>query len=118
MCSTAGFLSVVFPLSAPLSLWLFTHFTLGQTVTVLNGPVLAEDKDIGANAVVKYRLLGDRMNFFTVDADTGNIASPLQMEISLQQQCSHFFVSDCPLRCDTCASGGHVGPRGLSRASS
>lgn len=86
---------------------------------MLNGPVLAEDKDIGSNAVVKYRLLGDRMNFFTVDTETGNSASPLQMEGSLQQRCSHFFfVSDCSLRCDTCASGGHVGPRGLSRASS
>lgn len=58
---------------------------------MLNGPVLAEDKDIGANAVVKYRLLGDRMNFFTVDAETGNTASRLQMERSLQQRCRRFF---------------------------
>ncbi|XP_026165849.1 cadherin-23 [Mastacembelus armatus] len=45
----------------------------GTTVTVLNGPVLAEDKDIGANAVVKYRLLGPRVDLFTVDANTGVI---------------------------------------------
>ncbi|XP_039477829.1 cadherin-23 [Oreochromis aureus] len=45
----------------------------GTTVTVLNGPVLAEDKDIGRNAVVKYRLLGPRVDLFTVDADTGVI---------------------------------------------
>uniref|UniRef100_A0A3Q0R7E9 Cadherin-related 23 n=1 Tax=Amphilophus citrinellus TaxID=61819 RepID=A0A3Q0R7E9_AMPCI len=45
----------------------------GSTVTVLNGPVLAEDKDIGRNAVVKYRLLGPRVDLFTVDADTGVI---------------------------------------------
>nr|XP_020454554.1 cadherin-23 isoform X2 [Monopterus albus] len=45
----------------------------GSTVTVLNGPVLAEDKDIGPNAVVKYRLLGPRVDLFTVDADTGVI---------------------------------------------
>lgn len=44
---------------------------LGSTVTVLNGPVLAEDKDIGPNAVVKYRLLGARVDLFTVDANTG-----------------------------------------------
>lgn len=60
---------------------------------MLNGPILAEDKDIGANAVVKYRLLGDRMNFFTVDAETGNIASRLQMERSLQQRRNLFFLS-------------------------
>lgn len=48
---------------------------LGSTVTVLNGPVLAEDKDIGPNAVVKYRLLGARVDLFTVDADTGNLTS-------------------------------------------
>uniref|UniRef100_A0A7N6BHQ7 Cadherin-23 n=1 Tax=Anabas testudineus TaxID=64144 RepID=A0A7N6BHQ7_ANATE len=45
----------------------------GTTVTVLNGPVLAEDKDIGPNAVVKYRLLGPREDLFTVDANTGEI---------------------------------------------
>ena len=38
---------------------------------MLNGPVLAEDKDTGPNAVVKYRLLGARVDLFTVDADTG-----------------------------------------------
>lgn len=43
---------------------------------MLNGPVLAVDKDVGANAAVKYRLLGDRMNFFTVDSETGNAAPP------------------------------------------
>uniref|UniRef100_A0A3Q2QWK0 Cadherin-23 n=1 Tax=Fundulus heteroclitus TaxID=8078 RepID=A0A3Q2QWK0_FUNHE len=43
----------------------------GSTVTVLNGPVLAEDKDIGPNAVVKYRLLGPRVDLFTVDSGTG-----------------------------------------------
>uniref|UniRef100_A0A3Q3WPX5 Cadherin-23 n=1 Tax=Mola mola TaxID=94237 RepID=A0A3Q3WPX5_MOLML len=45
----------------------------GTSVTVLNGPVLAQDKDIGANTVVKYRLLGDRMDLFTVEANTGVI---------------------------------------------
>ncbi|XP_056292165.1 cadherin-23 [Pseudoliparis swirei] len=43
----------------------------GAPVTVLNGPVLAEDKDIGPNAVVKYRLLGARGDLFTVEAYTG-----------------------------------------------
>ncbi|XP_075331797.1 cadherin-23 isoform X2 [Odontesthes bonariensis] len=45
----------------------------GSTVTVLNGPVLAEDKDIGPNSVVKYRLLGTRVDLFTVDSETGVI---------------------------------------------
>ncbi|XP_053189417.1 cadherin-23 isoform X2 [Scomber japonicus] len=45
----------------------------GTTVAVLNGPVLAEDKDIGPNAVVKYRLLGARVDLFHVDANTGVI---------------------------------------------
>ncbi|XP_031655229.1 cadherin-23 [Oncorhynchus kisutch] len=43
----------------------------GTNLTVLNGPVLAEDKDIGPNAVVRYRLLGTRLDLFTVDSDTG-----------------------------------------------
>ncbi|XP_019902910.3 cadherin-23 isoform X4 [Esox lucius] len=43
----------------------------GSSVTVVNGPVLAEDKDIGANAVVRYRLLGTRLDLFTVDSATG-----------------------------------------------
>uniref|UniRef100_A0A8C8FMF7 Cadherin domain-containing protein n=1 Tax=Oncorhynchus tshawytscha TaxID=74940 RepID=A0A8C8FMF7_ONCTS len=43
----------------------------GTKLTVLNGPVLAEDKDIGPNAVVRYRLLGTRLDLFTVDSDTG-----------------------------------------------
>ncbi|XP_057704908.1 cadherin-23 isoform X1 [Corythoichthys intestinalis] len=46
----------------------------GSNVTVLNGPILAVDKDIGANAVVKYRLLGARVDLFTVDAKTGVIS--------------------------------------------
>ncbi|XP_028278698.1 cadherin-23 [Parambassis ranga] len=45
----------------------------GSTVTVLNGPVLAEDRDIGPNAVVRYRLLGARVDLFTVDTNTGVI---------------------------------------------
>uniref|UniRef100_A0A4W5Q4X2 Cadherin-23 n=1 Tax=Hucho hucho TaxID=62062 RepID=A0A4W5Q4X2_9TELE len=43
----------------------------GTNLTLLNGPVLAEDKDIGPNAVVRYRLLGTRLDLFTVDSDTG-----------------------------------------------
>lgn len=46
---------------------------LGSTVVVLNGPVLAEDKDIGPNAVVKYNLLGARVDLFTVERYSGNI---------------------------------------------
>ena len=42
-------------------------------MTVLNGPVLAEDRDIGPNAVVKYLMLGSRLDLFTVDARTGLI---------------------------------------------
>lgn len=45
--------------------------SIGNTVTMLNGPVLAKDNDIGPNAVVKYQLLGARMDLFTVDANTG-----------------------------------------------
>lgn len=48
---------------------------------MLNGPVLAEDKDIGPNAVVKYRLLGPRVDLFTVDADTGNITCPQRADM-------------------------------------
>lgn len=54
---------------------------------MLNGPVLAEDKDIGPNAVVKYRLLGARMDLFTVDANTGNIVPVKHRERSLKQNC-------------------------------
>ncbi|KAF7666879.1 hypothetical protein LDENG_00090080 [Lucifuga dentata] len=48
----------------------------GSTVTVLNGPILALDKDIGPNAVVKYHLLGARVDLFTVNASTGLIYVP------------------------------------------
>lgn len=43
----------------------------GTTVVILNGPVLAEDRDIGENAVVRYRLLGPRVDLFSVDPLTG-----------------------------------------------
>ncbi|KAG9344450.1 hypothetical protein JZ751_011120 [Albula glossodonta] len=43
----------------------------GSEVTLLNGPVLAEDRDIGPNAVVRYRLMGSRLDLFTVDSVTG-----------------------------------------------
>lgn len=53
---------------------------------MLNGPVLAKDKDIGPNAVVKYHLLGARMDLFTVDVDTGNIVTPQQIERTLKEK--------------------------------
>ncbi|KAJ8359792.1 hypothetical protein SKAU_G00163170 [Synaphobranchus kaupii] len=43
----------------------------GKEVSLLNGPVLAVDRDIGPNAVVRYRLLGPRRDLFTVDSVTG-----------------------------------------------
>lgn len=81
--------------------------SLGSTVTVLNGPVLAEDKDIGPNAVVKYRLLGARVDLFTVDANTGNIMTLQQADV--EKNSANVNVSVFPLRRDTCASGGEVG---------
>ena len=89
---------------------------LGSTVTVLNGPVLAQDKDIGPNAVMKYLLLGARVDLFTVDANTGNILTP--QEAHTEESCSAAGnVSVSASRSDSCASGGQVGPRGLSGAS-
>ncbi|XP_028324077.1 cadherin-23 isoform X1 [Gouania willdenowi] len=46
----------------------------GSNVTILNGPILAVDKDIGRNALVKYRLLGARVDLFTVNANTGAVS--------------------------------------------
>ncbi|KAE8591215.1 hypothetical protein XENTR_v10018345 [Xenopus tropicalis] len=43
----------------------------GTPITVLNGPVLALDNDIGSNAVVSYRLLGAQINLFTINNSTG-----------------------------------------------
>ncbi|XP_061083448.1 cadherin-23 [Conger conger] len=43
----------------------------GTEVTLENGPVRAVDKDIGPNAVVRYRVLGPRMDLFTVGSVTG-----------------------------------------------
>ncbi|XP_069045127.1 cadherin-23 [Lepisosteus oculatus] len=45
----------------------------GSVVSILNGPVLAVDKDVGVNAVVTYRLLGQRLDLFTVDSSTGAV---------------------------------------------
>lgn len=84
---------LTFQVSTPPSSWLFPLFIPGQTVTVLNGPVLAVDKDVGANAVVKYRLLGDRMNFFTVDSETGNAAPPAASGQQFTAVMQSFFYS-------------------------
>lgn len=48
------------------------HHT-GTSVLILNGPVLATDRDIGPNAVVKYGLVGPRMGLFTINPTTGKI---------------------------------------------
>ncbi|XP_051779861.1 cadherin-23 isoform X1 [Erpetoichthys calabaricus] len=46
----------------------------GTSVAVLNGPILAVDNDVGPNAVVTYRLLGSRVDLFTVDNQTGVVS--------------------------------------------
>ncbi|KAM4702929.1 cadherin-23 [Rhinophrynus dorsalis] len=46
----------------------------GTPITVLNGPVLALDNDLGPNAVVSYRLLGSKMDLFTINNSTGVVA--------------------------------------------
>ncbi|XP_053548000.1 cadherin-23 [Bombina bombina] len=43
----------------------------GTTITVLNGPILALDNDLGPNAVVSYRLLGTQADLFTIINTTG-----------------------------------------------
>lgn len=78
---------------------------------MLNGPVLAEDKDIGPNAVVKYRLLGARVDLFIVDAKTGNTFTPQQAHRGKSENCyASINVSVSPSRCYLCATGGKVGP--------
>ncbi|XP_062319241.1 cadherin-23 isoform X1 [Osmerus eperlanus] len=70
----------------------------GSTVTVLNGPVLAEDRDIGPNAVVKYRMLGSRLDLFTVDANTGEVqvrlGARLDREAFLDPRVEFFLVAE------------------------
>ncbi|XP_048863831.1 cadherin-23 isoform X2 [Brienomyrus brachyistius] len=46
----------------------------GSMVSVLNGPVLAQDRDVGPNAVVRYRLMGPRVDLFTADSTTGEVS--------------------------------------------
>ncbi|RXM35810.1 Cadherin-23 [Acipenser ruthenus] len=46
----------------------------GTPVSVLNGPILAHDNDLGPNAVVTYRLLGSRLDLFTVDSRRGVVS--------------------------------------------
>ncbi|KAK1791202.1 hypothetical protein P4O66_013223 [Electrophorus voltai] len=46
----------------------------GTTVLVLNGPVLAVDRDVGPNAVVRYSLLGPRVDLFTINASTAEVS--------------------------------------------
>ncbi|CAH2321279.1 cadherin-23 isoform X2 [Pelobates cultripes] len=43
----------------------------GTALTVLNGPILALDNDLGPNAVVSYRLLGTYVDLFTISNSTG-----------------------------------------------
>uniref|UniRef100_A0A8B9J6P8 Cadherin-23 n=1 Tax=Astyanax mexicanus TaxID=7994 RepID=A0A8B9J6P8_ASTMX len=44
------------------------------TLTILNGPVLAVDRDVGVNAVVKYGLLGSRVDLFTINSTTAVVS--------------------------------------------
>ncbi|XP_067828518.1 cadherin-23-like isoform X2 [Heptranchias perlo] len=46
----------------------------GTQITVMNGPISAFDNDDGPNAVVSYRLQGNRTGFFTVDRNTGIVS--------------------------------------------
>ncbi|XP_032868636.1 cadherin-23 isoform X2 [Amblyraja radiata] len=46
----------------------------GAPITLMNGPILAFDRDEGPNAVVSYQLLGNRSDFFTVDRNTGMVS--------------------------------------------
>lgn len=79
---------------------------------MLNGPVLAEDKDIGPNAVVKYHLLGARVDLFTVDANTGNTmscsASKYREQLPIAVS-SFLIINVSPRRSDICETGGNVG---------
>ncbi|XP_044516180.1 cadherin-23 [Gracilinanus agilis] len=43
----------------------------GTPITVLNGPILALDDDLGVNAVVTYTLLGPERGLFDIDNATG-----------------------------------------------
>ncbi|KAM8924599.1 cadherin-23 [Pelodytes ibericus] len=43
----------------------------GTSITVLNGPILALDNDLGPNALVSYRLLGPQTDLFTISIRTG-----------------------------------------------
>ncbi|XP_024280014.1 cadherin-23-like isoform X1 [Oncorhynchus tshawytscha] len=70
----------------------------GSAVSMLNGPVLAEDKDIGPNAVVRYHLLGTRQDLFTVDSDTGVVrvrqAALLDREMFVEPRVELFLVGE------------------------
>ncbi|XP_058240232.1 cadherin-23 [Hemibagrus wyckioides] len=44
------------------------------TVLILNGPVLATDRDIGPNAVVKYGMIGPRVDLFTINPTTAVVS--------------------------------------------
>ncbi|XP_076829939.1 cadherin-23, partial [Brachyhypopomus gauderio] len=46
----------------------------GTTVLILNGPVLAVDRDIGINAVLRYSLLGPRVDLFTINTSTAEVS--------------------------------------------
>ncbi|XP_053307224.1 cadherin-23 [Spea bombifrons] len=46
----------------------------GTSITVLNGPILALDNDLGPNAVVSYKFLGAQMDLFTINRSTGVVA--------------------------------------------
>ncbi|XP_069466825.1 cadherin-23 isoform X1 [Ambystoma mexicanum] len=46
----------------------------GTNITILNGPILALDNDLGVNAVVTYRLLGAQIDLFNINNGTGIIS--------------------------------------------
>ncbi|XP_078284733.1 cadherin-23 [Rhinoraja longicauda] len=46
----------------------------GAQITLMNGPILAFDRDEGPNTVVSYRLLGNRTDLLTVNRNTGMVS--------------------------------------------
>uniref|UniRef100_A0A4W3GSP8 Cadherin-23 n=1 Tax=Callorhinchus milii TaxID=7868 RepID=A0A4W3GSP8_CALMI len=46
----------------------------GTQITLVNGPIMAHDRDEGPNGVVSYQLLGNRTDFFTIDRTSGTVS--------------------------------------------
>ncbi|XP_070545455.1 LOW QUALITY PROTEIN: cadherin-23-like [Ptychodera flava] len=58
----------------------------------MDTPILAEDADIGSNAVVQYSITGDGSGYFTIDEGTGVLTVKSESQLDRETESSYTFT--------------------------